>query len=404
MHTNSTATLRIAIVGAGMIGRAHARAFRALEAILEPGRLRVDLSIVADPDIALARDAQARWSIGRVVSSWREVVEADDVDIACVGLPNHDHRDAVEALVGAGKHVLCEKPLASTAADARAMLEAARRAGVVHGVGFNMRRAPAIAAIKQAVAGGAIGELRQVSASYLADYAVNPNVPFTWRYRRSLAGSGALGDVGSHVIDLARYLAGDFAEISGATLATYIHERPVPAGHVTGHTVGATTGEFGSVDTDDAGAFTCRFASGAIGDIRFSRVASGYHMPSFDVIGSNGSASYDMTQAAEFTIFSSSADDDPLLSGSRRVIAGPRHPYFSDIVAFPVVGVGYGYSDTYLAQAYEFVRAVAEQRQYEPSFEDGVAVAEVCDAVQTLAEHGQSARLDPVRVSYGLPR
>src|SRR5207244_7606276 len=116
-------------------------------------------------------------------------VDAEDVDIVCVGLPNHDHRAAVEALVGAGKHVLCEKPLAPTAGDGRSMVDSAQRAGVVHGVGFNLRRAPAIAAIRQAIVDGAIGEPRQFSASYLADYAATPDVPFTWRYQRSLAGS-----------------------------------------------------------------------------------------------------------------------------------------------------------------------------------------------------------------------
>jgi predicted dehydrogenase len=397
MVADSIPTLGVAIVGAGMIGRAHARAFRALEAMFEPGHLRVELTVVADQDEALARDAQARWRIRRTASSWREVADADDVDIVCVGLPNHEHRAAIEALVAAGKHVLCEKPLAPTADDARAMLDAARRAGVIHGVGFNLRRAPAVAAIRQAVATGAIGDLRQFSGSFLSDYGANRDVPFTWRYQRSLAGSGALGDVGSHVIDLGRYLVGDYVAVSGASLGTFIHKRPVPAGHVTGHTIGATTGEFGTVDTDDAGAFTCQFGGGAVGDIRFSRVAGGHHMPGFDLIGSQGSLSFDMAHAAEFTIFTVRDGEDPILSGQRRVLVGPQHPYFSEIVALPVVGAGYGYSETYVAQAYEFVRAVIERRGYVPSFEDGVAVAAVCDAVQTSAENGQSVALDSDR-------
>jgi predicted dehydrogenase len=380
-----------------MIGRAHARAFRALEAAFQPAPARVELSVVADPDAPLARDAQVRWGIGRAVSSWAEVVEADDVDIACVGLPNQDHRAAVEALVNSGKHVLCEKPLAPTVADARSILDSAQRAGVTHGVGFNLRRAPAVAAIKQAIGSGAIGEPRQFTTSFFTDYAATPNVPFTWRYQHALAGSGALGDVGSHVIDLGRYLVGDIVTVSGATLDTFIHERPVPAGHVTGHSIAATTGEFGTVDTDDAGVFTCRFAGGAIGDVRFSRVACGHNAPAFDLIGSRGAVHFDMERPAEFTIFSPVAGEDPAFSGFRRVVIGPRHPYFSDVAALPVPGVGYGYSETYLAQAYEFVRAVAEQRPYEPSFEDGLAVATVCDAVQQSAATGQSVSLELVR-------
>jgi predicted dehydrogenase len=251
-----------------------------------------------------------------------------------------------------------------------------------------------VAAIQAAVTSGAIGEPRQFSARYYTDYGASPDVPFTWRYQRSLAGSGALGDVASHVIDIGRYLMGDVTTIAGATLATFIPQRPVPAGHVTGHSRGATTGEMRAVDTDDAGAFTCQFASGALGDIRFSRVASGHrNSPAFDLLGSRGAISFDMERAAEFAIFSSTAGDDALLSGFRRVVTGPGHPYFADIASFPVAGVGYGYSETYLAQAYEFVRAVAESRPYVPSFEDGLAVVQICEAVQQAAESGHAVRL-----------
>jgi predicted dehydrogenase len=387
-------TLRVAIVGAGMIGRAHARAFRMLGSTFQPAPARIELTVVADGDLALARDAQVRWEIDRVVPSWREVVDADDVDIACVGLPNHEHRAAVEALVASGKHVLCEKPLAPTTTDAQAILVAARQAGVVHGVGFNLRRAPAVAAIHNAMRSGVIGEPRQFSARYFTDYAASPEVPFTWRYARSLAGSGALGDIGSHVIDLGRYLVGEIASVGGAMLATFIEQRPVPAGHVTGHSRAATTGETRTVDTDDAGAFTCQFANGALGDFRFNRVATGHrNSPAFDLIGSRGAISFDMERAAEFSVYETQDDDDNLLNGFRRVVVGPQHPYFADVVAFPVAGVGYGYSETYTAQAFEFVRAVAEQRPYTPGFEDGLAIVQICTAVQESAEQGRAVRL-----------
>jgi predicted dehydrogenase len=331
---------------------------------------RVDLTVVADPDTALARSAQERWSIGRVVSSWRDVAAAEDVDIAVVGLPNQDHRAAVEALISSGKHVLCEKPLAPNAADAQSILDSARLGDATCGTGFNLRRTPTIAAIKRAVTNGVIGMPRQFSTRFFTDYAANKEVPFTWRYQRSLAGSGALGDIGSHVIDLARFLIGDISVISGATLATFIHERPLPAVHVTGHEIGATTGEFGKVDTDDAGVFTCRFASGAIGDIRFNRVAAGYYGPAFHLIGSEGAISFDMTRPGQFELFS-----------------GPR----SEVVSVPPAhGVSHNYADSYIAQARDFVQAVVEHRPFEPSFEDGLAVAAICDAAQRAAESGQA--------------
>ena len=190
--------------------------------------------------------------------------------------------------------------------------------------------------------------------------------------------------MGSHIIDLARFLVGDIARVEGASMATYIEQRPVPAGHVTGHSRGATTGEFRPVDTDDVCAFSGRFANGALGDFRFSRIATGWrNSPAFDLIGARGAVSFDMERAAEFRLFESSADE--ALAGFRRVVAGPQLPYFNDVVAFPVRGVGYGYSETYVVQAFEFVRAVAEQRPYSPGFEDGLAVARLCEAIQAAA-------------------
>jgi predicted dehydrogenase len=242
------------------------------------------------------------------------------------------------------------------------------------------------------VVDGAIGTPRHFSGHFFTDYAVNTAVPFTWRYQRSLAGSGALGDVGSHILDLARYLVGDIASVSGATLATFVHERPIPAAHVTGHSIGPTTGDTGIVDTDDSGAFTCQFASGAVGDIRFSRVAPGHRGPGFDLIGSEGAISFDMRRPGEFTICSAQAGDNAV-SGFRGVAADPRYPYGSQLVA----PIGVDYADTYVAQAYEFLSAVAEQRPYHPGFEDGVAIAEVCEAVQHLADPAKGLALEHVK-------
>src|SRR5579883_1055818 len=207
--STSRSRLRIAIIGAGMIGRAHAHAFRSLREFFQPAPADVDLALVVDADAALARDAQERFGFERTAASWQDAVEARDIDVAVVALPNHQHREVVEALIARGKHVLCEKPLAVNLSDAQAMLRAARRAGVVHGVGYNLRRAPAVAAIQRAVARGDFGEPWQFSGRYFTDYAASPEVPFTWRYRRILAGGGALADVGSHLIDLGRFLLGE---------------------------------------------------------------------------------------------------------------------------------------------------------------------------------------------------
>jgi len=388
-------TLRIGIIGAGMIGRAHARAFRDVEASFQPPPARIELTVVADADRPLAEDAQTRWEFTRAATDWRAVAEAEDVDVAVVALPNFKHAQAVNALLAASKHVLSEKPLASTLDDARAMLRNAERAGVVHGVGFNLRRIPAVAALREMVASGVLGEVRQYGARYLTDYAASTHTPFTWRYQRSLAGSGALGDIGSHIIDLGRFLVGDITSIHGAALATFIRERFVPSGHVTGHTHAATTGEKRNVDTDDLGSFAATFRGGALGDLRFSRIATGYrNSAAFEVVGERGSIEFDTERPAEFQLYLES--DDAAINGFRRVVVGPRHPYFSQVTAFPFAGVGYGYSETYMAQAYEFVRAVAENRPYAPGFADGVAAVEVCEAVLQSADQHRAVALGGV--------
>ncbi len=385
--------VRVALIGAGMVGRAHAHAYRALHEILET--VEVQLAVVADADEALAADAERRYGFERRASSWETVAEARDVDAVSVALPNFQHREVAEALLASGKHVLCEKPLAPNARDAWALLQAARRAGVVHAVGFNLRRAPCVAAIQHVVARGELGQPQQFLGRYLTDYAASPETPFTWRYVRAKAGSGALGDVGSHIIDLAHFLLGPIERILGADLATYVPRRPIPAGHVIGHAHAATTGEFGSVDTDDVASFTARFQNGAVGQIACSRIATGYrNVPAFELIGSRGAASFDMERPAEFQIFRSDEGD---ASGFRRVVASPAHPYFAESVVMSVAGVGYGYRETFVGQALEFIRAIAGQRQiYAPSFEDGYRAALVCEAVQEAAEQGRAVSLAEV--------
>jgi predicted dehydrogenase len=395
MSTNRS-RLRIAIIGAGMIGRAHAHAFRSLREFFQPAPADVDLALVVDADAALARDAQERFGFERTAASWQDAVEARDIDVAVVALPNHQHREVVEALIARGKHVLCEKPLAVNLSDAQAMLRAARRAGVVHGVGYNLRRAPAVAAIQRAVARGDFGEPWQFSGRYFTDYAASPEVPFTWRYWRILAGGGALADVGSHLIDLGRFLLGEIETVQGAMLATFIGRRPVPAEHAVGHARVATTGEFREVDTDDVASFTARFRNGTVADFHISRIATGYrNSPAFELIGSRASAAFDMERAGEFEFFDATREGE--VNGPCRVVVGPGHPHFGNVSVLPVAGAGYGYTETYMIQAYEFVRAVLGQTPgYVPSFEDGCAVAHVVDAVQRSATDGRLVSIERI--------
>ncbi len=378
----------IALIGAGMVGHAHANGFRSISSLYAPPPAEVRLVAVVDANETLARDLAARYGFARVETDWRAVAAAQDVDAVVVALPNHEHQPVVEGLLAAGKHVLCEKPLAPTAATAYALLAAAQRAGVVHMTGFTLRHAPGVAAIHRAIQRGDFGAPRQFIGRYLTDYARSPEVPFTWRYTRALAGGGALHDIGAHVIDLARWLFGEIDRVDGAALTIVIPRRPVPAGHVTGHATVATTGEMATVDTDDIAAFTLTFANGATGEFSVNRTATGFrNSAGFLAIGADSAASFDTERFAEFGYFDGRADDD--LAGFRRVVTSPRHPHLAEALVLPVGGVGHGYAEAFVAQSHAFVRAIVDgDFDVAPSFEDGYRNALVCGAVQRAAESG----------------
>ena len=389
--------IRVGLIGAGLIGRIHAHAYRSLGFLRRPLPATIRLAVVADENEPLAEEVAGQFGFERTATSWEAVAEARDVDVAIVALPNYEHRPVVEALVASGKHVLCEKPLAPSAADSWAMLQAARRAGVVHCVGFNLRRVPAIAAIKKALERGDFGETRQFISHYLTDYAADEDAPLAWRFKRELAGGGALADVGSHIIDIARFLLGDIESVHGSAMATFVHKRPIPAGHVIGHEKGMVTGDFGVVDTDDVASFTARFRSGTVGQFAVSRMATGHPISiGISLVGSTASATFDAQHMSEFGYFRASGDDDDT-RGFRRVMTGPAHPYFEGFLACPMTGAGYGMSDTWVGQAYEFVGAVARGVPLSGGgFEDGYAVDLVREAAMLSAERGALVRIDEI--------
>ncbi len=285
------------------------------------------------------------------------VAEANDVDAVTVALPNHEHRPAVEALLASGKHVLCEK--APGQQRSGLVANAAGRApgpAVVHCVGFNNRRLPAIAAIKKALDRGDFGQARQFVGSYLVDYAADEEIPLNWRYTQELAGGGALSDVGPHVVDAARFLLGDIESVQGALMATFIDQRPILAGYVSGHEKGNVTGEFGTVDTEDLASFTARFQNGTVATFAVSRVAPGHISGlEFSVIGSIASAKFNSRDMAEFEFFRTSMDDEETM-GSRRVKVTGAHPYYEDVQVYPFPSFGHGMTESWVGQGLRVCR------------------------------------------------
>jgi predicted dehydrogenase len=369
-----TDRIGVAVIGAGVAGRAHAHGYRSAGTVLGPGLPEVRLVSVADADEDLARDAAARYGFERADSSWQAVAENPDVDVVSVVVANYLHRDIVTALAAAAKHVLCEKPLAATIPDARAMIDAVERVGVIARVGFTYRRAPAISALREQIASGRLGRPVHLSGHYWTDYGCDPRAPISWRYRGG-PGSGALADLGSHLTDVAEFLFGPVESVRGATLATVVAERPVPLGHVVGHAHAAIGEDREPVENDDWASFSLSFASGATGDLSVSRVAFGHpNTLKFEVFGEEGAAAVDAARPGEFEIATTGLTEDS--RGFRRVTAGTTHPYLAD-----------GLAAGFVYQARAFLDEVAGREELPrcASFAEGLHNLEVLDAAARSA-------------------
>lgn len=386
-------TIGVAVIGAGMAGRAHAAAFRVAPTLYEPTLPPLRYVSIADVNAELGGLAAKRFGYERSDCSWREVAADPDIDVVAVAVANSLHREIVEGLIDAGKHVLCEKPMSDSLPDARAMAEKARAAATTTRIGFTYLRAPGVAAIRDLIAGGKLGRVLHVDVRYWADYAADPSVPISWRYLGD-PGSGALADVGSHAAYLAEFLAGSALEVSGAVLTTAITERPVAAGAVIGHDKPELTDRFEAVENDDYAAFSARFAE-APGTLQVSRVAAGH--PNgllLEVFAERGAAKWSQERASEFELVL--AEDRLGQSGFRRVNIGETHPYVAGGQPISGRGVGMGQNECFYVQARAFLEEVAgfdEDCSLPrcPSFDAGVHNMEFLAAVAESAARGGSS-------------
>ncbi|HVV12990.1 Gfo/Idh/MocA family oxidoreductase [Amycolatopsis sp.] len=381
----------VAVIGAGMAGRAHAAGYRSAGTVFDLDRSPVRLVAISDLNTALAEDARRRYGFERVEQDWHAIAEAPDIDAVSVVVANQLHREMLETLLAAGKHVLCEKPLAPTAADGRAMAEAARRTDRVAVVGYTYRRSPAVSAIREALTGGRLGDPVHFNGHAWYDYAFDPLTPLTWRYRGG-PGSGILADTGSHLLDLAEYLCGPVTEISGGRLETVIPRRPIPAGPTVGHARAELTGEYAAVENEDVVTFTAKFANGALGTFSASRVAHG--MPdglALELFCGKGSAAFNLHRPGEFTI----SDEAPRaeLNGHRTVYVGPAHPYIHNGLPMDSPGAGHGTADLFTYQARSFLDQIAGIKELPPcaTLDEGAHGLAVLEAVVTSAHNGGAA-------------
>jgi predicted dehydrogenase len=351
-------SIGVAVIGAGMVGRAHANAYRNAPTVFTTDLPPVRLVAIADAHEPFAIDAAKRYGFERTATDWRAIVDAPDIDAITVAVANSLHREIVEAALAAGKHVLCEKPLAPSVDDAQAMVDAAAaHPESVNAVGFTFRRSPAINAIKQQVE-QSLGTVRHVVGNYWCDYGYDPQRPMSWRYLGG-PGSGVLADIGSHMVDLAEFFCGRTTGVQGTTMATLVKDRPKPLGVAVGHAGGVQlSDERVPVENEDVCTFTTTYENHAVGTLSLSRVAYGHaNTLRIDLFCENGSASFDMTRPAEFTI----VDGGPAqpVNGVRQVFIGPWHPYIAQGLPMDFPTVGHGQNDFFIFQAKAFLDQIA---------------------------------------------
>jgi levoglucosan dehydrogenase len=379
-------TVNIGIIGAGFMGKAHSLAYAAMPMFFWPPPAIPRRLMIAEVDDAAAREAAQRYGYERWAGDWRAVIDDPDVEVVDIAVPNDEHAEIAIAAAEAGKHVLCEKPLARTADEARAMRDAVVRAGVTHMVAFNYRRTPAVALARKLVDDGTIGAVRNFRGTYLQDWSNDPDLPLSWRFRRDVAGSGALGDIGTHVIDFARYLAGEITSVN-AMAQRYIEDRPVPEGG-TDQLAGAqklTGGRREAVDVDDEVMMMLRFENGAVGSIEATRAAHGRkNQLAFELHGELGTLAFDYERRDELRLYS--AADEPDRQGFRTILSGPAHPYGEGL--WPIPGLGVGYGETKIIECRDLMAAIVTGMPGDPSFEDGYRIACISDAALQSAQEG----------------
>jgi predicted dehydrogenase len=393
-------TIGIAVIGAGMAGRAHAAAYRIAPTLYESTLPDLRLVSVGDVSPELGLLAARRFGFERNDTSWQAIAEDPDINVVSVVVANFLHREMVEGLVAAGKHVLCEKPLSDNLEDARAMADLARNANTVVRIGFTFRRAPGVAALRELVTSGALGRILHVDARYWCDYACDPKGPMSWRYKGA-PGSGALADIGSHVAYLIEFLGGDVQEVSGGRFATAIMDRPVPLGTVVGHGQAAVSDTYEQVENDDYATFSARLEQ-TVGVVQVSRVAAGHpNGLALEVFGENGAAKWEQERSGEFQLMLNEGPSGT--RGYRRVIIGPDHPYFAGGLPMDAPGVGVGQNDGFVFQARAFLEEVAgideaDSLSRNASFDEGVHNMEILAAVaESAANDGAAVKVAPQR-------
>jgi len=383
-------TLNVAIIGTKFMGKAHSNAWLNAPRFFEMG-IRPVLKVAVGTDAAGTKALAENWGWEEWSTDWRAVVARPDVDIIDIATPTYLHHEMAVAAAEAGKHIFLEKPFALSVEQARAMLAAAEKAGVVHYVNHNYRRAPAVRLAKKLIDDGFVGRIFHWRSTYLQDWIVDPNFPLTWHLRAETAGYGAHGDLGSHSVDLARYLVGDIAAVTGMT-ANFIPSRPLPgAGAATFSAGSGESTETGRVTVDDASFFVAEFANGALGSFEVSRFAPGRkNYNYFEIYGSEGSIVFNLERMNELQVFS--RHDPAYAQGFRTVLAteAGQHDYIAN---WWPPGHMIGYEHEFHHAVVDFMHAIETGGTISPNFHDGLKEMEVLGAAIESSKSGRKVSL-----------
>lgn len=394
--------VNIALIGSKFMGRTHSNAYLNVAKFFE---LPVD-PVMHTLCARKPEETQAfadRWGWQNASTSWQEVVANDDIGFVDIGTPNHVHKDPAIAALEAGKHVACEKPLAATLDDSRDMMKAAKKAkkkGVQTFVWYNYRRCPAVALAHQLVNEGRLGKIYHIRGRYLQDWA-GPDTPMLWRFQGDVAGSGALGDLCAHTIDMARFITGEeFAEVGGAYMETFIKKRKVLEAGAGGEIAGRgakTAGKFAKSTVDDASVFTAKMKGGALATFEATRLATGYkNANQIEIHGENGAIRFDFERLCELQWYDFTAPDHLQGWTTINVSNGAVHPYAG---AWWPAAHAIGYEHSFVNQAADMMMAVAKKKPVVPlaDFEDAFKTQCVLEAVSQSAKNACPVKLSQIK-------
>ena len=376
--------LNVGLIGAGFMGKAHSLAYVAMPMFFWPAPAIPVRKTIVDVSDSIAAEAAQRFGFEKSTSDWRSVVEDPEIDIIDIATPNHLHAEIAIAAAAAGKHIISEKPLARNGDEAKTMYDAVKNAGIVHMVAFNYRRTPAVALAKKYIDEGAIGDILNFRGTYLQDWSADPDGPLSWRFQKSIAGSGSLGDIGTHVVDMARFLCGEITQVN-TQLKTWVKTRPLQAGGVDklGASTKDSTAPRGEVDVDDEVLSLLEFQNGAIGSLEATRNAHGRNnFLTFEIHGTLGSIYFNYERRDELQV--AFASDQADRKGFRTVYTGPAHPYGEGLWPIPALGIGYG--ETKIIETYDFVKAIMEGGEVSPNFKDGYQINLIADAMTASSQ------------------